>query len=282
MSLWFCESQTPAVRLCTRVKETLHSDKTGPQELAVLSTYQFGPALIVDGAMQTTSRDEFIYHEMLTHVPLYTHSHPEDILLIGGGDGGSLREILKHPQVKSIRLVEADRRVVELSKKHLPQLSACLEDPRVEILYAHGCQYLRETKDRYDVILVDTPVPVGRVAEHLTKEFYQDIYTALREDGIFAIQSASPFFQEDVMLKIHRNIQAIFPITRMYLAFIPTQPGGIWSFTLGSKDYDPLSTLAQKTPIPTRYYTCRLHRSAFVLPRFLEEMLDQEGPTGKS
>ena len=274
MSLWFCEFQTPNLELCSRVKKALHTENTGRLELAVLDTYEFGPALVLDGAIQATSCDEFIHHEMITHVPLYTHSHPEDILVMGGGDGGSIREALKHPEVKSIQLLGADQRVVEVSKKYLPEISAGLEDPRVEILYEDGGNYFQGMKDKYDVIIVDSPDFAGLTEGTAQGEFYQSIHTALREDGLFVTPTGSPFFQQDIVQGIHGAIKATFPITRMYLAFIPTHPGGICGFILGSKEYDPLSSLAQKTPIPTRYYTCRLHRTAFVLPRFLEEMLD--------
>lgn len=273
MGLWFCEFGNPNLKLCSRVKETLHSENTGLQKLAIMDTYEFGRALVLDGAVQTTSRHEFIYHEMITHVPIYTHSHPEVILLMGGGDGGSIREILKHPEVRVIHLVEADRRVVEVCKEHLPATGDYLHDPQVEILYEDGVNYLPRVKDKYDVIIVNLPDPVGPAEELYGGEFSRSIYTALKGDGLFVTPMGSPFFQGDIIPRIYHNIASNFPIARMYPVFIPSYPGGIRCLTLGSKEYDPLSTLAQKTPIPTRYYTCRLHRSAFVLPRFLEEML---------
>ena len=273
-NLWFYENQTPNLEFCTRVKETLYTEKTPFQELAILNTHEFGRTLVLDGAIQTTIRDEFIYHEMITHVPLFTHPEPKEVLVIGGGDGGTIREVLKHKEVEKARLVEIDRRVVELSRQYLPEISCGLDDPRVEILYEDGIKHLKEARDKYDVILVDSPDPVGPAVGLFTREFYQSVYDALKEDGLFVAQTESPFFNQDIIPGIFKNIKSIFPITRMYLAFVPTYPGGIWSFTLGSKDYDPLSTLTQKTPIPTRYYTSRLHRAAFVLPRYVEELLE--------
>lgn len=273
MALWFYEFQTPNLEFCTRIKRTIHTENTDFQELLVVDTHEFGRTLVLDGAIQTTVRDEFIYHEMLAHVPLFTHPNPKNVLVIGGGDGGTVREILKHPQVEKVRLVEIDCRVVEVAKEYLPEISGGLDDPRVEVLYEDGIKFLQNPPELFDIILVDSSDPVGPAVGLFTREFYQSIYDALKPDGLFVAQTESPFFNHDIIPDIFQSIAATFSITRMYLAFVPTYPGGIWSFTMGSKQYDPLSVLEQETTIPTRYYTSRLHRAAFVLPRYVEEML---------
>lgn len=277
MSLWFYEYQTPDLELCTRVRRTLAAEHTGFQELLLLDTQEFGRALVLDGAVQTTVRDEYIYHEMLAHVPLFTHPRPRQVLVVGGGDGGTVREALKHPGVEQVRLVEIDRRVVEVAREHLPEISCGLDDPRVEIIYGNGVDYLQEHPDQFDVILVDSPDPVGPARALFTPDFYGLVRRSLREDGLFAAQTESPFFNQDLIPGVYRSIAALFPVARLYLAFVPTYPGGIWSFTLGSREHDPLSVLMDQAPVATRYYTAALHRAAFVLPRYVEELLEQEG-----
>ena len=274
MNLWFHEPQTPDLGFHTRVKKTLHKETTQYQDLMVIDTNQFGRTLVLGEAVQTTIKDEFIYHEMLAHVPLFTHPKPKKVLIIGGGDGGTVREALKHPSIEKIVLVEIDRRVVEVAKEFLPEISCGLDDPKVELVYEDGIAYLQENKEEFDVILVDSPDPVGPAVGLFAEEFYKSIYDSLHPEGLFTAQTESPFFNKDLIRRVYRSIKGIFPIAMLYLAVIPTYPGGLWSFTMGSKDHDPMSLLSQQTNISTKYYTKRLHRSSFILPRFVEELLD--------
>lgn len=273
MELWYTERQTPHVGITCRVKETLYTQKTAFQELAILDTFQFGKMLVLDGMVQTTEADEFIYHEMIAHVPLATHPDPQKVLVIGGGDGGTIREALKHREVSGAVLVEIDKEVVAACREHLPRLSCGLEDSRAKVIFSDGISYVKEQEKAFDIILVDSTEPVGAAAGLFTEDFYRDIFKALKPEGILVAQTESPFYNRDLMGPVYRKINKIFPITRLYLANIPTYPGGLWSFTLGSREHDPLEVKKFKD-LNTRYYNPQVHRSAFSLPGFVNELLE--------
>jgi len=222
----------------------------------------------------TSVRDEFVYHEMVIHPALNTHPDPRRVLIVGGGDGGAIREALRHPKVEQVVLVEIDGRVIEQSKRHLPEIAGMLDHPKVEVIVGDGYLHIHEQKNAYDVIVVDSTEPVGPAVELFTRGFYQGIHDALREDGMFVAQTDNPWFKADLIRRVYREVKEIFPIVRVYGANIPTYPSGWWTFTLGSKKYDPL--LVDESDIPemdTKYYTPKLHKAAFVLPRFVEDLL---------
>lgn len=273
IELWYTEKQTHHVGITCQVKETIFSKMTAFQELAILDTFQFGKMLVLDGMVQLTLADEFIYHEMITHVPLNTHRNPQKVLVIGGGDGGTVREIIKHPEVARVVLVEIDEEVVKASKKYLPQLSCGLEDKCVEIMVRDGIEYVKAQREEYDVIIVDSTEPVGPAVGLFAQEFYDDIFRALKSDGIMVAQTESPFFNQDLIRSVYKRIRSVFPITRLYLASIPTYPSGLWSFTMGSKFYDPLK-LGSSKELDTKYYTSQIHKSCFILPKFIKELLE--------
>lgn len=274
MELWYTEFQTPGVGITCKTNRALHKEKTKYQELALIETEQFGRMLVLDGTVQTTVEDEFVYHEMITHVPLFTHKNPRKVLVIGGGDGGTIREILKHPSVQKAVLVEIDGRVVEVCKEYLPEISCALNDKRVEVHITDGIKYANEHKNEFDVILVDSTDPVGP-AEGLFKiDFYRAVYQALTEDGIFVEQTESPFYHKELIKGVFKDVKSLFPITRLYTCAIPTYPSGYWSFTMGSKKYDPLETdTANLEHIETKYYCPEIHKAAFALPRFAAELV---------
>ncbi|MHB1419935.1 MAG: polyamine aminopropyltransferase [Bacillota bacterium] len=272
--IWFSELQNNGLAISCLTKSTLHTETTPFQELAVIDTETFGRMLVLDGAIQTTIEDEFIYHEMITLVALNTHAKPKKVLVIGGGDGGSIREIIKHPDVEKATLVEIDGAVVNYAKKYLPEISCALEDPRVEVKIADGIAHVEGVEAEYDIIIVDSTDPVGPAVGLFGRDFYRNIYKALKEDGILVAQTESPFFNKKLISQVHQDLSSIFPITRLYLANIPTYPSGLWSFTMASKKYDPVKADRNAFPkIETRYYTPELHFSAFVLPRFVENLL---------
>lgn len=274
MELWYTEKQTENVGITCKTLQTLHREKTEFQDLAIIDTLQFGRMLVLDGMVQTTVKDEFVYHEMISHVPLMTHPAPKKVLVVGGGDGGTIREIIKHPSVEEAVLCEIDRRVVELSQEYLPEISCGLKDKKVTVLYADGIKHVQDNPNTYDVILVDSTEPVGPAVGLFAKEFYQAIFKALKEDGLFVAQTESPFFNNDLISRVFKDIADVFPIARLYLASVPTYPSGLWSFTLGSKKYDPLNPAVDKElSFETRYYTKGLHRAAFELPRFVSDLL---------
>ncbi len=274
MELWYTEKQTPHLGITCQVKETLCTRMTAFQELAVLDTLQFGKMLVLDGMVQTTVKDEFIYHEMITHVPLMTHPNPQKVLVIGGGDGGTIKQIIKHPGVSRAVLVEIDEEVVRACKEHLPEISdGALEDPRVEVIFTDGLKYVESCKGEFDVILVDSTEPVGPAVGLFTQEFYQNIFDALTPQGIMVAQTESPFYNRDLIRSVTQRIEKVFPITRLYLAAVPTYPSGLWSFTLGSKVYEPLK-VENFQGLDTRYYSPEIHRSSFVLPEFVKELME--------
>lgn len=278
MELWFTEYQTPNVGITCKVEKSLLFEKTLFQEMSIIETDQFGRMLVLDGTVQTTEKDEFVYHEMITHVPLFTHPAPETALVIGGGDGGAIREILKHSSIKKAVLVEIDGTVVEVSKEFLPSISCALSDERASVVIADGIEYVKQHKNFFDVIMVDSTDPVGPAVGLFKAEFYSSIFDSLKEDGIFVAQTESPFFHKDLIKSVYNDVSSIFPITRVYTCAIPTYPSGFWSFTMGSKKHDPLLVNDERfkeylLSFKTEYYTPDIHKAAFALPKFLERII---------
>jgi len=276
MELWVTEQQNDDVRFTCRVKETLFAGRSDFQEISVLETDYFGKMLILDGVIQTTTFDEYIYHEMIVHVPMFTHPDPKKILVIGGGDGGSVREASKHGCVESVQWVDIDAKVIETCKKYLPEWNHMIAgDSRVSLKIEDGIKHMRESKGLYDVIIVDCSDPVGPGELLFTYEFYRDIYDALNEGGLFVQQTESPFFHRDLIRRIQKDVGAIYPITRLYTANIPTYPSGLHCFTIGSKKYDPMNGGSGRAlDFDTRCYTPEVHSSCFVLPKYVRELVN--------
>ncbi|WP_100405760.1 spermidine synthase [Bacillus solitudinis] len=274
MELWFTEKQTERYGITAKIKRTLHTEKTEFQQLDVVETEEFGNMLILDGMVMTTEKDEFVYHEMVAHVPLFTHPNPKHVLVVGGGDGGVIREVLKHPSVEKATLVEIDGKVIEYSKKYLPTIAGALDDARVDVQVDDGFMHIAKAENAYDVIMVDSTEPVGPAAKLFEKGFYEGISRALKEDGIFVAQSDNPWFTPDLIAKVQRDVKEIFPITRLYTANVPTYPSGLWTFTIGSKKHDPLEVANERFhEIETKYYTKDLHKAAFALPKFVADLV---------
>lgn len=275
LSLWFTEMQTNNMALSCRVKRTIYSEKTPFQELAVIDTVQFGRMLVLDDVIQTTVLDEFVYHEMISHVALNTHAAPKKVLIVGGGDGGVVRETVKHHSIEKVVHCEIDGAVVEASRKYLPEISCALDHPKVEIVVDDGIKHVKENKNTYDIIIIDSTDPVGPAEGLFSVSFYRDVFEALNDEGIFVAQTESPFFNRDLIPRLFKDISGIFPVTRLFLANVPTYPGGLWTFTMGSKKYDPLDVDISKIPeLSTRYYSPAIHRTCFVLPPFVRELLE--------
>lgn len=274
MELWFTEKQTSSFGITCKTLKTLHTEQTKYQKLDVIETEQFGTMLVLDGMVMTTDVDEFVYHEMVTHVPLVTHPNPKKVLVVGGGDGGAIREVLKHPSVEKAVLVEIDGKVIEYSKQFLPQIAGKLDDPRVDVQVADGFMHIHQHKNEYDVIMVDSTEPVGPAAKLFERGFYQGIYDALTDEGIFVAQTDNPWFHAALIRQVFADIEQIFPVTRLYTCNIPTYPSGLWTFTLGSKKHDPLDVQPASIPqLDTRYYTADIHRAAFALPKFVQDII---------
>ena len=274
MGLWFTEKQTDNFGITMKVKRTLHTEQTDFQKLDMVETVEWGNMLLLDDMVMTSVKDEFVYHEMVAHIPLFTHPDPKEVLVVGGGDGGVIREVLKHPSVNKATLVDIDGKVIEYSKKYLPEIAGKLEDPRVEVKVGDGFMHIAESDNQYDCIMVDSTEPVGPAVNLFTKGFYAGIAKALKEDGLFVAQSDNPWFKGDLIQSVQKDVKEIFPITRLYTANIPTYPSGMWAFTIGSKKYDPLEVKEERFhPIETKYYTKELHKAAFVLPKFVQDLL---------
>lgn len=274
MEMWYTEKQTESFGITAKITKTHVNEQTDFQQLDMIETEEFGTMLVLDGMVMTTVKDEFVYHEMVAHPVLFTHPNPEHVLVVGGGDGGVIREVMKHPKVKKAVLVDIDGKVIEYSKQYLPTIACELDNPRVEVLVNDGFMHIHDHKNAYDVIMVDSTEPVGPAANLFTRGFYQGIFEALKEDGIFVAQTDNPWFKADLIQSVNKDVKEVFPIVRVYGANIPTYPSGLWTFTMGSKKYDPLQVEETSiAEIDTKYYTPRLHKAAFVLPKFVEDLI---------
>ncbi|WP_434311125.1 polyamine aminopropyltransferase [Hominifimenecus sp. rT4P-3] len=279
MEFWFSEEQTPNVKFSIRVNRQLYGGESEFQRIDVFESPEFGRFLTLDGYMMLTEKDEFIYHEMITHIPMAVHPCVRDVLVIGAGDGGVIRELARYPEIEHMDMVEIDPMVVEVCRKYLPQTSCSLNDPRLTIHFEDGLRFIRSKENRYDLIIVDSTDPFGPGEGLFTREFYGNCYKALREDGIMVNQHESPFYQEDAAAcqRAHKRIVESFPISKVYQAHIPTYSSGHWLFGFASKKYHPLRDLNEtrwnKRGLSCRYYTTTLHKGAFYIPAYVEELL---------
>ena len=266
MELWFSEFHAPDVKHSIRVTRHLYSQKSDYQQIDIFETPEFGKVLALDGSVMLTERDEFIYDEMITHVPMSVHQNIKDILVIGAGDGGVVRELARYDRVRRIDLVEMDPQVVEACRVYLPENACRLDDSRVHIYFDNALRFIRRKSEEYDLIIVDSTDPFGPSEGYFTKEFYGICYNALKEDGIMVNQQGSPFYKHDAeaMQRSHKRIASTFPISRVYQAHIPTYAAGYWLFGFASKKYHPIDDLdAAKwlsLNIGTRYYTTKCLR----------------------
>ena len=279
MEMWFHDEHTDNVKLAIRVDYQVFSAQSEIQRIDVLESKEFGKILVVDGDLMLTEKDEFIYHEMISHVPMAVHPQVEKILVIGGGDGGVVRELAKYDTVEQIDVVEADPLLVEVCRKYFPQMACSLNDPRVHIYHEDGLRFIRSKSDAYDLIIIDSPNPFGAGEGLFTKEFYGNCYNALHEDGIMINQHESPFYTEEAFQcqRMHKRIIESFPISRIYQAHIPSYPSGHWLFGFASKRYHPIHDMDgiqwKLRGIQTKYYLPRLHEGVFALPAYVEELV---------
>lgn len=284
MEFWFTENHTENAKMSIRVDKQLYSGESPFQRIDVFSSPEFGRFLTLDGYLMLTEKDEFIYHEMITHVPMAVHPHVRDVLVIGAGDGGVIRELVRYPDIKRIDMAEIDEQVVAVCKKYLPQTAGWLDEPRVHIYYQDGLKFIRSCHDAYDLIIVDSTDPFGPGEGLFTREFYGNCYQALHADGIMVNQHESPFYEADAVAckRAHQRIVESFPISKVYQAHIPTYPSGHWLFGFASKKYHPLRDLRaqewKQRRLKCRYYTTTLHRGAFCLPAYVEELLKSVEP----
>lgn len=246
------------------------SEKTPFQKIEVYETDSHGRVLLLDGLVQTTESDEFFYHEMLVHPAMMSHPQPRQILIIGGGDGGTLREVLRYPVRRAV-LVEIDARVIEACRRHFPGLALSFGDKRAEVVVDDGNRFVRDTDLRFDVILVDSSDPVGPSAVLHQRAFYSALKGCLRPGGVIASQAGAPLFHLEHLRKKRIFLKKLFSFALYYLGPVPTYPGGLWCYAFLSDRVDPMNRLPKRVPKKLRYYNPGVHRAAFALPEFLKD-----------
>lgn len=279
--IWYTEKNPQDnIGITLKINDVLFRDSSEFQEVEVVETDAYGRMLLLDGLVMTTEKDEFFYHEQITHIPMLTHKNPENILVIGGGDGGTVREVLRHPSVKNVVLCEIDGMVIEASKKFLPTIAGQLDDPRVDIQVRDGIEYIAQKKNEFDVILIDSTDPIGPGEGLFTEEFYGNVRDALKEDGIMVNQTESPIANKREMGLIYMLLRKVFPIVKPYVGPVPTYPGAFWSWGFCSKTVQPLEYIneevAKEIEKGSKYYNRNIHRSAFSLPNFIKEIVGEE------
>ena len=274
---WFTEIHQDSSALSFKYKKTLFEGESRFQTVKIIETESHGKMLINDGIIMTCERDEFIYHEMISHVPLFTHPRPESVLIVGGGDGGTAREVLKHRNIKECVLVEIDALVVRACKKHLKTIGSAFDDTRLTLHFEDGADFVKNTKNRFDVIIVDSADPIGPGKVLFEPPFYQGVFQALKPEGLMTAQGESPFYEKDLQKRLLKTAGEQFPSAGFYNYSNLTYPGGVWSFLFASKKYHPLKDFQQervgKAPFSFRYYNGDIHRAAFARPEFVKAEL---------
>ena len=279
MELWFTEDHTKDVKFSIRVDKQLYTGESRFQKIDVYSTPEFGRVLVLDGFIMLTEKDEYVYHEMMVHVPMAVNPDIKNVLVIGAGDGGTIRELVRYKTIENIDMVEIDEQVVRVCKSYLPFTAGKLSDSRVNIRYEDGLRFVRTKSDEYDLIIVDSTDPFGPGEGLFTKEFYGNCYKALKADGILVNQHESVYYDsyQDEVKKTHARIKAHFPVCTVYQAHIPTYPSGHWLFGFASKGIHPTARLDDERwnslGIITRYYNTDLHRGSFMLPNNVRRLI---------
>ncbi len=269
---WFEETHED-IALRFRLKERLFSTQSDFQKVEVVETQGHGKLLAHDGMIMVTEKDEFIYHDMITHVPLFTHPNPKNVLVIGGGDGGTVREVLKHPSVETVTMVEIDGAVVEASKKFIPQTSSQLTDPKVKLLIQDGVEFMKESDQIFDVIIVDSSEPIGPATPLFNVDFYKDVAARLSDQGIVVSQGESPYYDMKMQKVLMKILAEVFPKVHIYNYCNMSYPSGLWSFTFASKGLCPFKDFnPERVQQKFQYYSTAIHYGAFLLPQF---MLDE-------
>lgn len=280
--LWFTEMHTADARFSIKIIEHLHSEKSIYQQIDLYDSETFGRFLAIDNFMMLTEKDEFIYHDMITHPAMAVNPDIKRVLIIGGGDGGSAREILRYPTIEHVDLVEIDERVVRLCQEYLPQTACKLDaDSRLHLYFEDGLLFVKNMASQsYDLILVDSTDPIGPGEGLFTYDFYQNCKRILSDNGILINQHESPYYKNDAyeMRRSHAKLKCTFPIAKVYQFHMPTYPSGHWLFGFASKKYDPIEDLKadrwKSFGLYTRYYNTELHQGAFMLPTYVKEGLE--------
>jgi spermidine synthase len=276
-NVWYSELHDGLSGLTIKIDRIVESVQSEFQRIDVLETKDFGKLLVLYGSLMVGDNDNNAYNEMITHVPLFTHPNPKNVLIIGGGDCGALTEVLKHPEVEKCTMCEIDKMVVETSKKHFPNLTKGCDDPRAKILFEDGKKFIENTHEKFDIVILDLSDPIGPAADLFQKEFHQSVYNCLNENGILVAQTESPFYNKNTVESLFKNFNDIFPIVKMYTCFMPIYPSAYWSFGFCSKKYDPIKDFDKnrydRLNTITKYYNDDIHTASFALPQFVKELL---------
>ncbi len=279
MELWYTDQHTKNVRFSMKVEKQIAACQSEYQRIDILKTSEFGKVLVLDGELMITQKDEFIYHEMITHVPMAVHPNVKKVLVIGAGDGGTIRELTKYDTIERIDMVEIDKMVTDICLEHFQETSCKLNDKRVHMYFEESLRFVRMKKDEYDLIIVDCADQYGPAEGLFTREFYGNCFKALHDDGILINQHESPYYSEHsrTVQKAHNHIKLVFPYSTVYQCHIPSYPSGHWLFGFASKKYDPIDDLNESAwnslGIKTRYYNTDLHKGSFYLPTYVKELL---------
>lgn len=278
---WYRETLYPDLGQSLRVERIVHREKTDFQDLVIFENKRMGRVLALDGVIQTTEGDEYFYHEMMGHVPILAHGKAKRALIVGGGDGGLLEEVLKHKTIERVVMVEIDSHVIELSKKYLPAIPGkAFKDPRAEIVIADGAKYVAETAERFDVIMIDSTDPVGPGEVLFTSAFYANCKRCLRPGGVMVTQNGVPFFQPGELSTTWKRLKPLFPDVSFYVVPVPTYQGGYMALGWASLEPKyrkrPLAELERRfarTGIATRYYNAGVHQATFHMPNYMRALL---------
>lgn len=281
MELWYTEEHTEDVRFSIKTDKTIYSQQSPFQRIDIFDSKEFGRILTLDGLMMVNEKDEFIYHDMITHVAMATNPEIKKVLIIGGGDGGTAREVARYSHIDHIDMVEIDEMVVKASIEYLQYTACALGDPRVHLHYKDGIEFIKTHKNFYDLILVDSTDPIGPGEGLFTEAFYRDAYDALTAEGILINQNESPYYAayRHEMQRAQSKIKKVFPIAMAYQYHMPTYPSGHWLFGFASKKYNPLLDFQPeawlKFGLKTKYYNVNLHKGCFALPTYVEDLLNE-------
>ncbi|MGL4387781.1 MAG: polyamine aminopropyltransferase [Brevinema sp.] len=281
--LWFTDKWTEETKFSIKITKQLHKEDTGFQKAEFFDSDEYGRFFTLDGYMMMTEKDEFMYHDMIVHVPMASNPSIKKVLVIGGGDGATVRELTRYKHIEKIVMVDIDERVVRLCQEFLPSTSYKLTDPRVTLLFQDGVKFIADSLDKeYDLVIVDSTEPVSVGEGLFSTEFYKNCYRILGDNGILVNQHESPFYEffAEAMKKAHQKLKNIFPISKVYQLYVPTYPSGHWLFGFASKNIDPIKNHQRETwekfDLKTKYYNSDIHLASFALPTYVNNMLNED------
>ncbi len=257
------------------VDKVLYKGESSFQKIMVFENPYFGKMLILDGIVQLTERDEFFYHEMLAHVVLHAHPNPRKVIVVGGGDGGTVREVLKHKTVEKVFFIEIDKQVIDISKKYFPSISSGIDDPRVEIKHMDGAEFVKKCSKDIDAVIVDSTDPIGFARSLFTKKFFSSIKNCLNSNGFFVTHSESLLLHKEMVIETQETLKSVFPKADVYTAPIATYPGNWWAFCVGSMKLDPRK-IRRKPSVKTKYYSEEIHHHAFVPKKMYKKLMQRK------